>query len=948
MDIHEPGDFAVPVPTLPPGVVEFDGLPRCSWNTRAVTLTNEAGDDVAKGVIQNVDTDFVWDLNGEPLGEDRVAVQIAQSLNEEEAPSVWMWSIHSWHIKRVILNGFTLYDHEQNHIYKMAVQASGRRVRAGVRPYETTRVRTETNTPPRKETLLTTESIAAVATKECCPKNCCQHFPRREILPLRSNLHVKEGVYNRKKCLLEVHRQMHKDNAGNDCITLKSRGVCPTAWWIIHGISKATFYRFKSMANDGKEAEGHGNLGSKKPRKHTLQATATLKTLIEPDADRMPHKSVTLDSGEKVTAMVLPSAFRWRDQLPKVNAGNATFNLPPISSSGLSNIRRTSFPEYAPKARGDTFARCGTCDRYRQLKSACTPSSSTLSMWDRLLNTHLESQRAHRMLYYSNRYISEMYPEKMLTIIHDKMDHSKTASPHFSHKTKATDCFMKMPVAVTGMIAHGHGDIRYAHYGLNIFPTDSNHTIGSIARLLRHLEEEPKNVSHKLFEASGTQSKLTKAVLQGSEICLDSLVPQRTPQEDVPPPSLPPVLTLQLDNASGDNKNRWVFAFCSLLVLKGVFREIMINFLIVGHTHEDIDALFGRWSTKLKTNDYPTIPRLMKSFMDCETQPVIPHFIEEVPDFKQFVQGYLGTSGDYLEGHSKAQQFKFHMDSEGWPIMEYKNVCNEVEWLPKGGKGIRLWSATEDGRPNVPTGDPRPLPPHPMKALLEIKKGLSGLLGLWKEMADAENSGEFRSKNESLVEYWTTVRVALDEPLEARAELKDGFWPKSEISLDDSDRRQEDGSLQEGQAEDVAFVGLRKDRPRPSFRVDKDTHAGYMVAVRPADGDPKPFWLARAITAPSPDPGHRQQIQIQYWTPASGRHINMDSYEGWDTKEGNVWREDFVIPAAWSNTDCLMTAWKPRGKRIGDDQPQAITKVSIPKTQIGIIKDSVAAFESQA
>ena len=197
------------------------------------------------------------------------------------------------------------------------------------------------------------------------------------------------------------------------------------------------------------------------------------------------------------------------------------------------------------------------------------------------------------MLYYSNRYISEMYPEKMLTIIHDKMDHSKTASPHFSHKTKATDCFMKMPVAVTGMIAHGHGDIRYAHYGLNIFPTDSNHTIGSIARLLHHLEEEPKNVLHKLFEASGTQSKLTKAVLQGSEICLDSLIPQRMPQEDVPPPSLPPVLTLQLDNASGDNKNRWVFAFCSLLVLKGVFREIMINFLIVGHTHEDIDALFG-------------------------------------------------------------------------------------------------------------------------------------------------------------------------------------------------------------------------------------------------------------------------------------------------------------------------------------------------------------------
>ena len=27
---------------------------------------------------------------------------------------------------------------------------------------------------------------------------------------------------------------------------------------------------------------------------------------------------------------------------------------------------------------------------------------------------------------------------------------------------------------------------------------------------------------------------------------------------------LPPVLNLQLDNASGDNKNHYVFAFCSL------------------------------------------------------------------------------------------------------------------------------------------------------------------------------------------------------------------------------------------------------------------------------------------------------------------------------------------------------------------------------------------------
>ena len=59
----------------------------------------------------------------------------------------------------------------------------------------------------------------------------------------------------------------------------------------------------------------------------------------------------------------------------------------------------------------------------------------------------------HRELYYANRHISKKYLEKILTIIHDKMDHSKTVSPHFSHKSKATNSFMKLPVAVSSMIA---------------------------------------------------------------------------------------------------------------------------------------------------------------------------------------------------------------------------------------------------------------------------------------------------------------------------------------------------------------------------------------------------------------------------------------------------------------------------------------------------------------
>ena len=149
------------------------------------------------------------------------------------------------------------------------------------------------------------------------------------------------------------------------------------------------------------------------------------------------------------------------------------------------------------------------------------------------------------------------------------------------------------------------------------------------------------------------------------------------------------MLNLQLDNATGDNKNQFVFAFFLLLTYHGVFQEVYINFLIVGHTHDDIDALFGRWSYKLKGTDYSILLLLMKLFVDTESRLVIPHLIEKVLDFKKFVEGYLCTGHDALTGHTNDQQFKFYRNANGWLLMQYKLLCIDYKWLPK--EGGRIW-----------------------------------------------------------------------------------------------------------------------------------------------------------------------------------------------------------------------------------------------------------------
>ena len=450
------------------GVVQCEGIPRKSWMTKCVALQNNAGVVVGKGICHNVDSSLIIDSDNQPLGDDRVAVQIAESLSEHDVSFDWVFQLRAWHISCIFLNGASLYNHEQMHLFKVSSEASRRRSRVGALPYESSRGRKNSDRVPKKEALLTVESIRNVSTMSCCLKNCLQRFPRDRIEALRSEMHVDALI--------------------------------------------------------GKRAEQHGNLGTKKPRTHTLQGTATLRTVVESTANHIPHKSRTKEDGEKVIAMSLPSSFHWNSTLSEINAANLQLGLKEVSWTGLSRIRRELFSEFSTKKRGDNFARCGDCDDLKQMRSVCTRGNGAYDLCQKRLDMHIAGQRAHWELYYANRFLSKKKPGKCVTIIHDKMDHSKTSSPHFSHKSKHMDSFMKLPIFVTGMIAHGHEDIRYAHYGLDIFPTDSNHTVGSIAKLLRDLELPPKYSSWELFFGSGSAPLFT-ALLAKAEMCTSSLPP---------------------------------------------------------------------------------------------------------------------------------------------------------------------------------------------------------------------------------------------------------------------------------------------------------------------------------------------------------------------------------------------------------------------------------------
>jgi hypothetical protein len=118
-------------------------------------------------------------------------------------------------------------------------------------------------------------------------------------------------------------------------------------------------------------------------------------------------------------------------------------------------------------------------------------------------------------------------------------------------------------------------------------------------------------------------------------------------------------------------------AFCSLLTARGIFKEVTVGFLVVGHTHEDIDAYFSYLSKLLKQKNTYVLADLMKAFMDSQKSAVfIPELVQEVADFKSNMRDFHHDGTNKLSGLGEMHLFKFYVEEDGedrgWPVMRYK------------------------------------------------------------------------------------------------------------------------------------------------------------------------------------------------------------------------------------------------------------------------------------
>lgn len=174
-------------------------------------------------------------------------------------------------------------------------------------------------------------------------------------------------------------------------------------------------------------------------------------------------------------------------------------------------------------------------------------------------DTHLKEAMLERQNYYTRKRLCEMYTDCVCFIV-DGMDQNKLSVPCLPRYPKALERARCLKLSLQGVKMVCGDTSKFAFLNSNRFQRNANDPMNAIVPCIA-----------KLFARCDAQG-----------------VPR------------PERAYFQFDNCPTQNKSKAMYGLMAALVGLGVFDEVHVNFLIVGHTHEDIDQMFSVVSKHLK------------------------------------------------------------------------------------------------------------------------------------------------------------------------------------------------------------------------------------------------------------------------------------------------------------------------------------------------------------
>ena len=370
---------------------------------------------------------------------------------------------------------------------------------------------------------------AAVLAKDCCGQECLKRITFQDLDFLRAKVSGNSQSDNNNWFMSSIKSGLSQlqSNGGKYMFPVETgQMVCSQAFCLLFGVSLRHFRTLTKMVKDGLMDKLRMPRTSSGGNAWVNFMPQFLRDYAREYGSQMPNSDkIELTVGAKIQIF-------WKFTVFCEGIPGLREHKHPLTESWFYRMWKERCPDIICPRRNQ-FSKCDECCEFKHTIESCKEYALRLKAVQRF-DEHLRHQMQERNQYYANRAHAIRCPHEAMSVIIDGMRQSTTELPYFPRdKPKAASVGQNYCLHVVGALVHGSTPLAFVHDSR--VPTGPNLIMEVLYRTL-------------------VKSKLGK---------------------------FPPLLYLQLDNCSGENKNHWVFEFCAMLVEARVFQEVCFGVQII-------------------------------------------------------------------------------------------------------------------------------------------------------------------------------------------------------------------------------------------------------------------------------------------------------------------------------------------------------------------------------
>ena len=463
---------------------------------------------------------------------------------------------------------------------------------------------------PKKE-LSVDEHASRDYMRQCCKSRCSWLIALDECIKAHIFFSHLSQAESRNWLKERILASSTSTNGRRECnLIFVDRHVCNQAFKLLYGISNNKFSQALHDCQFPHTLPVHGNTG--RTNRANISAQQHIFNWISEFIDSCGDRDPASDH------IHFPCYISQHGMYSMYKHDCATHlvalrSIP--SQTAFNKVMDSRFPNirFLKKTR---LGRCDFCLSIPLRRQQIT-SQADREAFREACRLHHQLHTGERLAYTNHKHVAKQSPDRIMSMVVDCPDSYDL--PSVVPVTKETGSLPKVEFSAVGTISH-HSRTRSYYWYLPSFVKNTN-----LILTVLYLE------------------LLSQFVLMNHH---------------------PSILWLQLDNASGENKNQWMLAFLSWLIHLGWFTEIMVSMMMPGHTHIDIDQMFSTlaiYADKHSVDFMGTIAEaIAKAYKSKKTKPS-SHILGTVFNW----MGFLAPHTQQLSGTKSPHVFLLRKLSDG-------------------------------------------------------------------------------------------------------------------------------------------------------------------------------------------------------------------------------------------------------------------------------------------